>query len=48
LAESQQIDIFSGQLRRLQGQFQIFIGYLLPDAQVMVFNADTPITFTVQ
>ncbi|WP_353571147.1 right-handed parallel beta-helix repeat-containing protein [Candidatus Albibeggiatoa sp. nov. BB20] len=48
LAANQQIDIFSGQLRRLQGQFQIFIGYLLPDAQVMVFNADTPITFTVQ
>ncbi|MCV6639163.1 right-handed parallel beta-helix repeat-containing protein [Candidatus Albibeggiatoa sp. nov. NOAA] len=48
LTANQQINIFSGQLRRLQGQFQIFIGYLLPDAQVMVFNADTPITFTVQ
>jgi len=48
LAANQQISIFSGQLRRLQGQFQIFIGYLLPDTQVIVFNADTPIRFTVQ
>ncbi len=48
LMANQQITIFNGQLRRLQGQFQIFVGYLLPDTQQLVFNADTPITFTVQ
>lgn len=46
LAANQQINVFSGQLRRLQGYFQIYLGYLLPE--LMVFNADTPITFTVQ
>jgi hypothetical protein len=48
LSEKLYIPIASGKLQNLMGRFQVVVGYVLPETEVMISNIATPLVFTVQ
>jgi len=47
LGSTQEINVFTGHFKNMQGSYKVYFGYLLLDSDKLVYNKETPLSFEV-